>query len=404
MEEKTILSVLSHDKNIKIYRPEFRKICGSVNAAILLHQMMYWGLDENGEAIEFYKFKEPCKHEAYKPGDSWCEELGFSREEFDNAINQIGFKKIRGWKEGRSKVKQVAQKETDAFVIYYTDKARFTWYRVNVALLGKALKSLYLTLHETTSKITLFNSKVTTTNKTVKESTQTLKSKRTPESKNLIKNNEDSQTSESPQTSESSQTLDNHPLYQLIGKRHSRQAKKGKWSANRKPSRGQSKGDQPEGDQFEEEIKVQESHGLKPLTYPELYNIAWRLKVPMKAVERIYDQLLFSVENGNPYKVTDIKQRLGMWVANELRKGELVKVTEPGYELDLVVLRDDDSPVGRFKSIIRQFFMALSEMTPEEKSGQEFEELKKKVVKLKHKYFPDGKTPQEIKDYLKKFI
>ena len=237
-----------------------------------------------------------------------------------------------------------------------------------------------------------------------KENTQTLKSKRTPESKNLIKNNEDSQTSESPQTSESSQTLDNHPLYQLIGKRHSRRAKKGKWSANRKPSRERSHGEQFGGDQPEEEIKVRSSHGLKPLTYPELYNIAWRLKVPMKAVERIYDQLLFSVENGNPYKVTDIKQRLGMWVANELRKGELVKVTEPGYELDLVVLRDDDSPVGRFKSIIRQFFMALSEMTPEEKSGQEFEELKKKVVKLKHKYFPDGKIPQEIKDYLKKFI
>lgn len=398
MEEKTILSVLSHDKNIKIYRPEFRKICGSVNAAILLHQMMYWGLDENGEAIEFYKFKEPCKHEAYKPGDSWCEELGFSREEFDNAINQIGFKKVRGWKEGRSKVKQVAQKETDAFVIYYTDKARFTWYRVNVALLGKVLKSLYLTLHETTSEITLFNSKVTTTNKTVKESTQTLKSKRTPESRNLIKKKNNP-------VSESKRTLESNPdkegskeFLSLLNRRHSYRSRKsqgGRW-----PSR---KLVREAAETSEVEVQPEKSHGLKPLTYPELYNIAWRLKVPMKSVERIYDQLLFSIENGNPYKVTDIKQRLGMWVANELRKGELVKVTEPGYEIDLAILRDDDSPVGRYKSIIRQFFMAISEMTPEEKNGQEFEELRKKMGKLRHKYFPDGKFPQEIVDYLKKF-
>ena len=73
------------DKNILIYRPEFNKITGSVTATILLQQIIY-RLQDNES---FFKFKEPCEHELYEEGDSWCEELGFTRREFDSALSTL---------------------------------------------------------------------------------------------------------------------------------------------------------------------------------------------------------------------------------------------------------------------------------------------------------------------------
>ena len=40
----------------------------------------------------FYKFLEPCQHRAYKPGDSWTEELGFCRKTFNAAFDLIGIR------------------------------------------------------------------------------------------------------------------------------------------------------------------------------------------------------------------------------------------------------------------------------------------------------------------------
>ncbi|WP_067177019.1 hypothetical protein [Sulfurospirillum sp. UCH001] len=73
------------DKNILIYRPEFNKITGSVTATILLQQIIY-RLQDNDS---FFKFKEPCSHELYQEGYSWCEELGFTRREFDYALSAL---------------------------------------------------------------------------------------------------------------------------------------------------------------------------------------------------------------------------------------------------------------------------------------------------------------------------
>lgn len=143
-----VLAILARDKNIKLYRPELNQITGSVTATLLLQQMIYWGIDENGEAIEFYKFKQPCKHELYKSGDSWCEELGLTEEEFDTAIKKIGFKR------GKSPQGQVPKDEASALVIYYTDSSRVTKYTVNVGLLGNWLKSVYYTISKTTTKTT----------------------------------------------------------------------------------------------------------------------------------------------------------------------------------------------------------------------------------------------------------
>jgi len=43
---------------------------------------------------EFYKFIEPCAHPCYREGDSWSEELGFSKLVFRNAFDKIGTRYI----------------------------------------------------------------------------------------------------------------------------------------------------------------------------------------------------------------------------------------------------------------------------------------------------------------------
>ena len=76
-------TILAADKNVILYRKELNELTGSVTATILLQQIIYWGKKTGGE---FYKFIEPCKHEKYKSGDSWTEELGFSKREFQQLI------------------------------------------------------------------------------------------------------------------------------------------------------------------------------------------------------------------------------------------------------------------------------------------------------------------------------
>lgn len=74
-------------KHLKYY-PELNKLTGSVNATIVLLQLEYWFAKCGGG--RFYKFLEACEHERYKPGDSWTEELGFTKCEFRGAFSKIG--------------------------------------------------------------------------------------------------------------------------------------------------------------------------------------------------------------------------------------------------------------------------------------------------------------------------
>ncbi len=128
-----IIDMIGTDRNIIPYRPELRKIAGTINATILLQQMIYYcsGSKDN----KFYKFRAPCSHENYRDGDSWTEKLGFSLDEFDSALSKIGFK--------LGNCKSKLSKEV-ALVHYYTDKQRYTWYSVNMEQLEKQLSSLYL--------------------------------------------------------------------------------------------------------------------------------------------------------------------------------------------------------------------------------------------------------------------
>lgn len=70
-----------------VYIPKIREACGGIKAAIVL-----WAFIEafgENDAEPFHRFLEPCAHPDYKEGESWCEILGFSRDEVRNAIKKL---------------------------------------------------------------------------------------------------------------------------------------------------------------------------------------------------------------------------------------------------------------------------------------------------------------------------
>lgn len=129
--DRVWLETLAEDSRMISYRPTFRKIAGSVTAAILLQQILYrWS---NNGCKPFYKYKEACDADDYRPGDSWCEELAFSRDEFDGALKRIG-----------QKVSRKVLKDNDSLVWYWTMQDRKTWYELNYPALRKAVFPVYV--------------------------------------------------------------------------------------------------------------------------------------------------------------------------------------------------------------------------------------------------------------------
>jgi len=162
MQKSTaLIDLISEDKEVISYRKSLRPITGSVTATILLQQMMWHGRNKKWEV--FYKFKAPCGHELYKPGDSWTEELGFSIKEFDSALSKIGTKITGGTK--KSDVLETGDLDANRLVAYWTDASRITWYQINRDLLGKVLKGIYLVSdqREFTRKVTKGDLSITET-------------------------------------------------------------------------------------------------------------------------------------------------------------------------------------------------------------------------------------------------
>ena len=96
------------------YNPALRAECGSQNAVLLFDRLEYWFERKKNE---FYKFIEPCEHPCYREGDSWSEELRFSKKVFRTAFDKIGI---------RYKSKTEFEKESDPFkgklFAYYQDR------------------------------------------------------------------------------------------------------------------------------------------------------------------------------------------------------------------------------------------------------------------------------------------
>ena len=117
---KNAIRELLRDTNFIKYNKAWNPHTGGVMESVLLQQIWYWHdkAQQCGNK-NFYKFIEPCNNKKYKEGDSWCEELGFSTNDFRKTIKNIAFK--------RGKTKNLL-KEEDAFVIYYTqDNLTYWW-------------------------------------------------------------------------------------------------------------------------------------------------------------------------------------------------------------------------------------------------------------------------------------
>jgi hypothetical protein len=136
-----IAGLFGGDRGIIPYRAKIAKIIG-ITGAILLQQIVYWW--EISDHKPFYKFKQKCTHKLYREGDSWCEELAFTRREFDNAIARIGTRKT-------SKITMADAIQEGKPVIYWTDRGRVTHYTVNPTALLKMLEAAYPLKYENAS-------------------------------------------------------------------------------------------------------------------------------------------------------------------------------------------------------------------------------------------------------------
>ena len=136
-----------HRESGILYRPQFVKEVGGVTSSILLQQIFYWW--HKSDKKPFYKFKQPCGHSLYREGDSWCEELSFSRNEFDTALRNIGIKKMADMN-----IEQVMQQalEERKPVVYWTDAGRVTHYDLHPVVMASILEGAYLKRESSVSK------------------------------------------------------------------------------------------------------------------------------------------------------------------------------------------------------------------------------------------------------------
>ncbi len=118
------------DRKIIGYRPKLNAEIGSVLSTIVVCQAMYWAQHFGNP---FYKFIEPCNHGQYRKGDSWIEELGFTRHEFLFAIKRVAQKVS----------KKACDIDRSAFIWYWTDMSRVTWYQVNWDRVNEAFDAIY---------------------------------------------------------------------------------------------------------------------------------------------------------------------------------------------------------------------------------------------------------------------
>lgn len=118
-----------------LYRPRLKLLTGNINAAILLSQVNYWWFERQQTA--FYKFAAPCNHKLYKTGDSWREELGFTRTELETALKYIGTKTHNPEERDALRAEVPAGDAllpVSRIVLYWRDSDNVTWYELNTSL------------------------------------------------------------------------------------------------------------------------------------------------------------------------------------------------------------------------------------------------------------------------------
>jgi hypothetical protein len=129
-----------------VYKPSLAKLTGSITAAILLERVRhYWGKTNKQP---FYKFNAPCIHKKYRENDSWQEELGFTRGEFEGAQKKISTRIMKGDKKSQAffVFEQKAELELlpiSNIVVYWRDSDNVMWYAFNEPLFRAHLIKTY---------------------------------------------------------------------------------------------------------------------------------------------------------------------------------------------------------------------------------------------------------------------
>ena len=89
-----LLSFIADDRAVVSYRPRWNQLTGSITATILLQQLIYRWVQSGRRP--FYKFTGPCTHPLCRPGDTWEEELGLTRRQFETVFpTGVGVNRIR---------------------------------------------------------------------------------------------------------------------------------------------------------------------------------------------------------------------------------------------------------------------------------------------------------------------
>lgn len=148
MKNIAILTILGQDRTIIPYRKQLRPLAKSILSTILLSQIIYWW--EKNKFQPFYKYKLPPAKQTedetdeqyqerikfYREGDSWCEELGCTKDEFDAAIGNIAHKKDTQTCSATPSIKDC--------ICYYTVRDRRTFYNITDPELLSQIISDYL--------------------------------------------------------------------------------------------------------------------------------------------------------------------------------------------------------------------------------------------------------------------
>jgi hypothetical protein len=122
------------------YLRRLRPVTGSVTATLLMRQLEYW-FERHPQG--FYKFMSPCDHSAYRAGDSWEEELGFSAKEFRGAFDAIGVRYSSKKEFDEAPNKFMGQDGRERFYCsYYHRLSKQTYYVRNDATVDLAISRL----------------------------------------------------------------------------------------------------------------------------------------------------------------------------------------------------------------------------------------------------------------------
>lgn len=119
-------------KNLR-YHPQLNTLTGSVTASLLMSQLEYW-FHKTGHK-PFYKFLAPCEDAHYQLGDSWVEELGFTKPEFRTAFSKIGkaYKTKTAYRESKDPF------EGKLYLSYYDRIRKLTYYVRNHKLVDQLM-------------------------------------------------------------------------------------------------------------------------------------------------------------------------------------------------------------------------------------------------------------------------